>query len=368
MNSSKVAVDFVGFDRSPSDYSLGVIKQIALSEAGFVESSTPDIVVCAEDFVSIRKVLEYYPADTVRVLFNCELGSVDFNLFDYVIGWDDFSPNPRYARMHPVLRLEGSAFRSSNPENFSIRPMSSRGFCSFVASNGLAHPMRDSFVKRLSEAKRVDSWGKHMNNSGQIANSSTGQGWELEKIELESGYKFSLAIENGVYPGYITEKVFSGAMAGAVPIYWGNPLVGDDLNLERIFSLHAYESIDAAISAILQLEKDPERLENMSRQPIMTVNQEQRVSKSRQEILRLFLDAAEAVRRSHLHRPLGTTTSTREMILVSALKREEGVLRRNAALARALGQLGLLKLAMRASSALRGIRKSWELYKQSDRS
>lgn len=363
-----MTIDFVGFDRSPSDYSLEVIKQIALSDAGFAESSTPDIVVCAEDFVSIRKVLELYPANTVRILFNCELGSMDFNLFDYVIGWEDSGPNQRYARMHPALRLEGSAFRSSNPGDFSIRPMSSRGFCSFVASNGLAHPMRDSFVKRLGEAKRVDSWGQHMNNSGQISNSYTGQGYELEKIELESGYKFSLAIENGIYPGYITEKVFSGALAGAVPIYWGNPLVGEDLNLERIFSLHEYESIDGAVSAILQLEKDHKRLEKMVRQPIMTVDQEQRVSKSKLEILNLFLSAAKSAKGSHLHRPLGTPASTREVILLSALKREERAFLRNAALERALRQLGLLKLAIWTASALRGIRKSGGRPKQSNKS
>jgi hypothetical protein len=218
--------------------------------------------------------------------------------------------------------------------------------------------MRDAFVNRLGEAKKVDSWGQHMNNSGQIANSSTGPGYELEKIELESGYKFSLAIENGVYPGYTTEKVFSGAMAGAVPIYWGNPLVGEDLNLERIFSLHEYESIDAAILAILQLEKDPERLENITRQPIMTVNQEQRVSKSRQEILSLFLDAAETSKRSHLHRPLGTTATTREVILVSALKRGERVFRRRATYAGILKYVGLFGLAQKAESALRRIGKS----------
>lgn len=358
MHNSQVTVAFEGFDRSPSDYSLRVIKKIALEQAGLVESSTPNIVVCAEDLFSTRKVLENYSSDTLRILFNCELGSVDFNTFDYVIGWEDLSLTRRYARMHPALRLEGSVFRTSNPPSFTSLTMSSKRFCSFIASNGLAHPMRDTFVKRLGQVKRVDSWGKHMNNSGQIANSSTGQGFELEKIELESGYKFSIAIENGVYPGYITEKVFSGAMAGAVPIYWGNPLVGEDLNLERIFSLHEYESLDAAISAILQLEKDPGRLENMIRQPIMTVKQEQRVSKSRQEILNLFLDAAETSKRSHLHRPRGTTATTREVILISALKREERVLRRNAFYATILRHFGLFGPALKAVAALRRIGKS----------
>ena len=39
MHNSQVTVGFVGFDRSPSDYSLRVIKEIALEQAGLIESS-----------------------------------------------------------------------------------------------------------------------------------------------------------------------------------------------------------------------------------------------------------------------------------------------------------------------------------------
>lgn len=354
MSSDQVTVEFVGFGQSVS---MGVLKQIVLEELGFVEASNPQIVVCAEDLMSMRKVLEQYPNKTLRILFNKELGSIDFNVFDYVIGWEELHQSARYARMHPVLRLEGSPFRSTGHLVSGTRPMSSRKFCSFVATNGLAHPMRDDFVRKLSRAKRVESWGQHMNNSGPISNSSSGLGWQLEKMELESGYKFSLAIENGLYPGYTTEKVLSGAMAGAIPIYWGNPQVGDDINLERIFSLHEFDSADEAISAILALEGDLKRLEDIVRRPIMTTSQEYKVAQSRQAIVDLFLHAAETSRCSALLRPTGTTAYTREVILVSALRREERVLRQKASAAKILRSLGLLGLALKVMSEFRAWRK-----------
>lgn len=353
MNSRSVTVEFVGFDRSEINYSLKVIKDIALAEAGLVEGSNPDIVVCAEDLVSVRKVMEFYPESTIRILFNAELGSIDFNVFDYVIGWDFIEDSARYARMHPALGIEKSPFMSGERLEFADRPMSARAFCCFLASNGLAHPMRDKLFKRLNEARGVDSWGRHLNNSGEISNSSSGLSYELEKMELESGYKFTLAIENAHFPGYMSEKVFSGAKAGAVPIYWGNPRVGEDINLERIISLHEFKDIDAAISEILELEKDTERLERIVALPIMTPRQKERIEESRQAIVELFLHAAESARRSELHRPVGTTTYAREYVLVSALRREEWVLRRKATISRILRKFGLLELFFKAQSKFR---------------
>ena len=354
MCGEQVTVGFVGFGRSVS---MAVIKRIVLEDLGFAESSNPDIVICTEGPMSMRKVLEQYSNETLRILFNAELGSVDFNVYDYVIGWEDLPQTARYARMHPALRLDGGPFSLTSQPDFGTRPMSSRKFCSFVATNGLAHPMRDDFVQKLSQAKRVESWGKHMNNSGPISNSSSGKGWELEKMELESGYKFSLAIENGLYPGYTTEKIFSGAMAGAVPIYWGNPQVGDDINLERVFSLHEFNSPEEAISAILDLEGDPERLEDIVRRPIMTTRQLHKVEQSKRAIMDLFLHAAESSRRSILLRPTGTTAFTREAILVSALRREEKILRQKASIAKSLKSVGLLDLVLKVMSEFRARRK-----------
>ncbi len=147
----------------------------------------------------------------------------------------------------------------------------------------------------------------------------------------------------------MSEKLFSGAKAGAVPIYWGNARVGEDINLERIISLHEFKDIDAAISEILELEKDTERLERMVALPIMTPRQLEIIEESRRAIVELFLHASESARRSELHRPIGTTTYAREYVLVSALRREEWVLKRKATISRILRKFGLLDLFLRLS-------------------
>jgi hypothetical protein len=48
-----------------------------------------------------------------------------------------------------------------------------------------------------------------------------------DKIATMSNYKFALCIENIVYPGYITEKIFDCLFAGCIPIYYGAPDVQD---------------------------------------------------------------------------------------------------------------------------------------------
>ena len=321
--NSPPSVAFEGFVRGDSDYSIRVIQKIILDELGFVEAPKPDIVICTEDQVSLRKVLENYSSDTIRILFNCELGSVDFNFFDYVIGWEEIDHLPRYARMHPALRVEGSPFMPFNDRLFFEEDFASRKFCSFIASNGMAHPFRDAFFRSLSAQRRVDSWGRHLNNAGRVPRSSDSESWELDKVALESNYKFSFAIENGIYPGYTTEKVFSSFKAGTIPIYWGNPLIAEDLNPNRIFSLHDFESIESAIESLLALDGDPSRLIEMASQKVMSEEQEARVNQSREEIRALLIHAAETARSGRVLRPQGTTATVREALILRALRREE---------------------------------------------
>jgi hypothetical protein len=41
------------------------------------------------------------------------------------------------------------------------------------------------------------------------------------KAEISGRYKFILAFENDLYPGYVTEKAIEAWHLGSVPIYWG---------------------------------------------------------------------------------------------------------------------------------------------------
>lgn len=44
-----------------------------------------------------------------------------------------------------------------------------------------------------------------------------------DKLSVLAGFRFSLIVENCIYPGYVTEKIFDALRAGCVPIYLGAP-------------------------------------------------------------------------------------------------------------------------------------------------
>lgn len=52
-----------------------------------------------------------------------------------------------------------------------------------------------------------------------------------------ASYMFSIAHENASYSGYFTEKVLDCFATGTIPIYWGDPDIGDIFNKDGIITL-----------------------------------------------------------------------------------------------------------------------------------
>lgn len=50
-------------------------------------------------------------------------------------------------------------------------------------------------------------------------------------------YRFSITIENAVDAGYFTEKIIDCFATGTIPLYWGDPDIGDHFNKDGILSL-----------------------------------------------------------------------------------------------------------------------------------
>jgi hypothetical protein len=86
-----------------------------------------------------------------------------------------------------------------------------------------AVPFRDAIFRKLGEYKKIDSAGRHLNNMN---------GWTVPmspnrvagKVEFFRRYKFTLAVENTIWPGYMTEKLVDPMFANSIPIYVGDPL------------------------------------------------------------------------------------------------------------------------------------------------
>lgn len=129
-----------------------------------------------------------------------------------------------------------------------------RKFCSAVISNG--NPKRAAeraeFLKKLMSRKKVDSAGKYLNNFGFLSPGGPA------KMQFISQYKLNLCYENKNLPGYTTEKLTQAMWARCVPVYWGNPRLGEEFNLSSILYRGNYSSDEEFIDEILRVDADPD--------------------------------------------------------------------------------------------------------------
>lgn len=217
----------------------------------------------------------------------------DFNIFDYGIGTDhlDFEGRMIYCplRMEKFLNLNSARNLSFHAE---------RKFCNFVYSNPKAHPMRDRFFHALCQYRKVDSLGRHLNNTegdGLRCGDSSGENWLFSSIQLKSHYKFTIAFENAYYHGYTSEKLPISFMANSVPIYWGNPDIEREYNAASFINCHRFKTVEDVVDYIRFLDQnETEYLRTLAALP-RTPEQENRYidlyNRSQNQIKDLFRQA-----------------------------------------------------------------------------
>jgi hypothetical protein len=66
----------------------------------------------------------------------------------------------------------------------------------------------------------------------------------IDKKRTISHYKFSICIENTIYPGYLTEKIIDSLVAGVIPIYLGDPNVKKIIPHDIFIDIRDYNSWD----------------------------------------------------------------------------------------------------------------------------
>jgi hypothetical protein len=93
-----------------------------------------------------------------------------------------------------------------------------------------------------------------------------GQGWEKEnfpfyqgpverKIDVLSKYRFALAYENCICPGYISEKIIDCLLSLTIPLYKGAPDVLDYIPKECFIDLNKF-SVDDVVSDLAFMSND----------------------------------------------------------------------------------------------------------------
>ena len=82
-----------------------------------------------------------------------------------------------------------------------------------------------------------------------------------------------MALENSKVENYVTEKIVEPMVASTIPIYWGDPCVGNEFNKSSFIDFNDYHSISSAIRAIRDIDNDSGRYLEMLKAPKLRVDQ-----------------------------------------------------------------------------------------------
>ncbi|MCC5838578.1 MAG: hypothetical protein JJT96_00525 [Opitutales bacterium] len=223
-----------------------------LAECGFLQSSLwhADVVFCrhrkaasvAARLFPFKQVViwthepGYDETDRLRVRFWPGRTTLVCNVFTGNVFWHNahflgsYHYDTRVDLGLPLVELNPSAI--ANAGEFSRR----RGGLAVFAKKNTEEERRiggvdiDLNEKRqhiaevghsLGECVIVgQGWGeKAMEASGW--ESGKEEPWWTRKLSLLRDVRFSIALENTLWPHYVTEKIWHAIVAGALPVYWG---------------------------------------------------------------------------------------------------------------------------------------------------
>lgn len=129
--------------------------------------------------------------------------------------------NPRYGELMKI-----SALMSPLGNQFLNRGNS----CALLTSH-FREP-RSSLYTALERAIPIEGFGAYFNNAIRDHHSSG-----LLKKDILDKFSFNLCPENGLYPGYYTEKVPEAFHSGCLPITWADENISVDFNPKAFLNL-----------------------------------------------------------------------------------------------------------------------------------
>jgi len=236
---------------------------VGVPEANY--TGNPDLVIFGpfgqnwKRFTGVPKI--HFTGENTRPILEAELNIG----FDHV----NFTPTAAYIRLPLWVTFinwfAADPERLVNPKPIPLdcctrtyEATSRKKFCAFVVTNP-TNPIRNAAFQVLSSYKRVDSGGQLYNNIGdELMALRGGGGGEMKKTKFFGDYKFAITYENSSREGYCTEKLLHAKAAGAIPIYWGDPLAQRDFDMDGVIDARNFKTPDELISAVRAVDEDDE--------------------------------------------------------------------------------------------------------------
>jgi hypothetical protein len=211
----------------------------------FEESDQPDFILFGPYGNDIPA-----PGAYTRIGYFCENIKPDMSICEWAFGVppEQEVNNPRYKRIqwHGIDPL--ALIKPADYDAVKILKQK-KYFCNFLYSHKV--PYREEFFRQLSKYKKVNAPGKSMNNMQSIDKNYSGDFWHRKKQFL-SEYKFTIAFENYVYPGYQTEKLYDAMQANSMPVYCGDQSINAIFNTKSFINAADYFKTDSTATKWLE--------------------------------------------------------------------------------------------------------------------
>jgi hypothetical protein len=265
-------ISFLDYWRAPNSFNphnnffLHLLRQIF---ENVIVSDPED----ADVIFSLGFGLEYTRfKDCIRIQYAGENVRPNFKFFDYSLTFDFDDYGGKNFRF-PLWMMHIDWFNVGTydnpewlvPENylygeneFTIKEKTL--FCSILFSKIIDSRIKG--IEIISKYKPVDVFGI-LNQSVKIPDG------EKYKMDLISNYKFSMCYENSITPGYHTEKLFQGKIAGNIPIYYGDKTIEKDFN-KKCFINAAEMSNDELIETIKEIDCNTNLYKSFFNEPLFT--------------------------------------------------------------------------------------------------
>lgn len=156
--------------------------------------------------------------------------------------------DPKY--LLPINEINGTWFNTKKTKT-----------CCTVFSNPKQE--RFSMIECLTKYFPVDCYGKPF---GRHTNG------EDDKYNIISQYKISMCFENGIYPGYVTEKLLHSRTAGNLALYWGHSDVKNDFNTKGFINVNDFNSFEECAEYVNYLLNNDTKYNEIVQEPIFNCN------------------------------------------------------------------------------------------------
>lgn len=259
----KIKLKFIGLWGDFINDDPHILKMLRKHYDVEITDNDPDYIICSV----FGPLYEYCRYPQVRIMYTGENYIPDFNLVDYGICNYPVSFQDR-SFYFPFCIDEFGHCESLTKKDRNYPDSILQGKCyfaNFIAGHESEYSIRGDFFKKLCGYKRVESPGTYLNN---MPNGETVQWDNDSKRQFQSKCKFTLCFESTKHEGFVTEKIVDAFYADTIPVYYGSDNVKDIFNEKAFINCADFESFDAVMEYIKELDQDDEKYLAMLRQPI----------------------------------------------------------------------------------------------------